>query len=321
LGIDPEGVAQQLSRALDCAVVTPQHLARELSGSIPEDGGDDRAQAAIGRAAVENALIDAAFSRPLLIVNCGGEYVFGGPEALRVRLMASFERRVQWLSEQAGMSPAEATRAIETGVRNGAETRYVVGPHRAASEPRPDRYHLLLNFDTLGSSGCAEMIAAAAMRFPAGALDAAAARRARARAQARLARTLSTGPEIDSATGQRFAHPSERMFARLLDFYRIPWEYEPRTFALEHDDAGNVTEAFTPDFYLPAHDLYIELTTMKQRLVTRKNRKLRRLNELFPEIRIRILYQRDLEDLAFRLGVDGGSVLRSPLPAMTTVSS
>ena len=85
--------------------------------------------------------------------------------------------------------------------------------------------------------------------------------------------------------------------ADLLDFYEIAWEYEPRTFVLEADAGGNPTTAFTPDFYLPEHDLYLEVTTLRQSLVTRKNRKVRMLRERHPGIRIRILYRRDLDRL------------------------
>ena len=85
-----------------------------------------------------------------------------------------------------------------------------------------------------------------------------------------------------------FAHPSEAEFARILDFYQVAWEYEPRTFELRWDDDGNVLEAFSPDFYLPEQDLYIELTTMEQRLVTKKHRKLRRLRELHPEVNVKL---------------------------------
>jgi hypothetical protein len=102
-----------------------------------------------------------------------------------------------------------------------------------------------------------------------------------------------------------FAHASERQFARLLDFYQIAWEYEPRSFDVEWDAEGNVTKRFTPDFYLPAFDLYIEITTMNQRLVTRKNRKVRRLRELYPGITIKILYQRDYLRLLEKYGLDG----------------
>ncbi len=102
----------------------------------------------------------------------------------------------------------------------------------------------------------------------------------------------------------RFAHNSERQFARLLDFYGIHWEYEPRTFTLEHDRAGNPAQAFTPDFYLPAYDLYIEITTLNQKLVTKKNRKARRLRELYPEVNIRVFYQRDYLSLLMKYGLE-----------------
>ena len=80
-----------------------------------------------------------------------------------------------------------------------------------------------------------------------------------------------------------FAHYSERQFARLLDFYQIEWDYEPRSFDIDWDPEGNVVQRFTPDFYLPAYDVYIEITTLNQKLVTKKNRKVRRLRELYPD--------------------------------------
>jgi len=103
---------------------------------------------------------------------------------------------------------------------------------------------------------------------------------------------------------ERFAHNSERQFAKLLDFYGIVWEYEPRTFVLESDNAGNPAQAFTPDFYLPAYDLFIEITTMNQKLVTKKNRKARRLREVFPEVRIKVFYQRDYLNLLVKYGLE-----------------
>lgn len=99
-----------------------------------------------------------------------------------------------------------------------------------------------------------------------------------------------------------FAHRAEAEFARLLDFYGIEWRYEPDTFPLQWADDGHVTQQFSPDFYLPEYDLYIELTVMKQSLVRRKNRKLRRLRELHPEIQIKLLYRRDFSRLVAGLG-------------------
>ena len=73
---------------------------------------------------------------------------------------------------------------------------------------------------------------------------------------------------------------------------------------LEEDEKGRVTEAFTPDFYLPEQNLYVEITAMKQSLVTRKNRKLRKLRERYPDVRIKLFYRRDLERLAQHFHLD-----------------
>ena len=116
-----------------------------------------------------------------------------------------------------------------------------------------------------------------------------------------------------------FAHASERVAAEILDFYRIAWFYEPTTFPLDWDAKGVVIASFSPDFYLPEFDLYIELTTMSQKLVTKKNRKVRRLKELYPDVNIKIFYQKDFRRLLTRFGVsseavahaDGGGVIAS----------
>lgn len=100
-----------------------------------------------------------------------------------------------------------------------------------------------------------------------------------------------------------FAHPSERVAAEILDFYHINWEYEPTTFPIEWDGDGKVLASFSPDFYLPDFDLYIELTTMSQKLVTKKNRKVRRLKELYPDINIKIFYQKDFRNLLLKFGI------------------
>jgi hypoxanthine phosphoribosyltransferase len=107
----------------------------------------------------------------------------------------------------------------------------------------------------------------------------------------------------------RFAHNSERQFAKLLDFYGIAWEYEPRTFVLERDRLDRPVQAFTPDFYLPAYDLFIEITTLNQKLVTKKNRKARRLRELYPDAQVKVLYQRDYLHLLVKYGLEPPSQL------------
>ncbi|MGI8686278.1 MAG: hypothetical protein ACR2MO_14520 [Acidimicrobiales bacterium] len=107
----------------------------------------------------------------------------------------------------------------------------------------------------------------------------------------------------------RFAHNSERQFAKLLDFYGITWDYEPTEFTLACDRAGKPVQAFRPDFYLPAYQLFIEITTLNQKLVTKKNAKIRRLREQYPEVNVKIFYQRDYLNLLVKYGLEEPSQL------------
>lgn len=109
---------------------------------------------------------------------------------------------------------------------------------------------------------------------------------------------------MSSTSTAQFVHPSEEQFARLLDYYQIEWEYEPRTFVLERDVEGKVVEAFTPDFYLPQQDLYVELTTLRPRLIRIKNRKIRALQELYPEVKVKLFKRQDVRSLLLKYGLD-----------------
>src|SRR5438034_6085260 len=126
-----------------------------------------------------------------------------------------------------------------------------------------------------------------------------------------------------------FAHQSEQEFARFLDYYRIRWTYEPVSFPIAWD-SGRIAEMFTPDFYLSEHDQYVELTTMKQSLVTPKNRKVRLLRELYPEINVRLLYRKDYQQLLVQAGYgalevqhlrkeDVGQIIISPVELETRI--
>ncbi len=112
--------------------------------------------------------------------------------------------------------------------------------------------------------------------------------------KSRLVPESSKGQSNPRETSPHFMNAAEEAFARLLDFYGIPWEYEPRTFILRTDPKGHVLEAFTPDFYLPEQDLYIEITTMNPRQIRQKNRKIRLLKERYPHINIRLFRRRDI---------------------------
>lgn len=116
------------------------------------------------------------------------------------------------------------------------------------------------------------------------------------------------GPTVAAATNPpaeadtRFAHASEAEMARILDFYGVAWEYEPVTFPILWNLDGEVVESFAPDFYLPDFDIFLEMTTLKQRLVRKKNRKLRRLRELYPDVRIKLFYARDFRAMMLKYG-------------------
>jgi hypoxanthine phosphoribosyltransferase len=111
-----------------------------------------------------------------------------------------------------------------------------------------------------------------------------------------VAATLTDSPP------PRFAHDSEAELARILDFYGVRWRYEPDVFPISWNADGAVTESFAPDFYLPEADLYLEQTTLKQSLVRRKNRKLRWLRQLYPEVRVKLFYARDFKALMLKYG-------------------
>ena len=100
-----------------------------------------------------------------------------------------------------------------------------------------------------------------------------------------------------------FATRTELEAAKLFDYHRIAWEYEPRTFILDQDERGNILEAFTPDFYLPDLGLFIEVTEMKQSLVTAKNRKVRKMREKYPDLHIKLLYRKDFVRMAHKYGL------------------
>jgi cytidylate kinase len=174
------------------------------------------------------------------------------------------------------------------------------------SKATADLFDLVLNAEALNSEQMAELIASAATSMglaERGFLSAAAEAQLQFQMRLRLARYGLT-PSGNAALRKKiFAHQSEEMFANLLDFYRIAWEYEPRSFPIHTGANGEVLEAFTPDFYLPEFKLYVELTTMKQSLVTKKNRKVRLLRELYPDLNIQVFYAKDLENLIFKYGL------------------
>lgn len=109
--------------------------------------------------------------------------------------------------------------------------------------------------------------------------------------------------EVNKQAKPVFIHPIEEVFSRILDYYGVTWEYEPRTFPLTWDTEGNVVEAFKPDFYLPQQKLYVELTTLRPKLTGKKNRKLKKIKEMYPDINIKLFKRRELRNMMVRFGM------------------
>ena len=247
---------------------------------------------------------DLAIRENLVIVGRGAQFLFHDfPPALHVKIFASMQSRIERVCRLYNLDEAAAARLIlEQDRDREAYLRQVFGYDWLD----PTFYHLLINTGVTGPEEAAGLIVTAArLKEEAGEITAQELeQRFWEQEKAETPLDLRGEGNRQSGTAPDFAHPSEAEFARMLDFYRIKWLYEPKTFPLEWDSEGTVTEAFTPDFYLPEQDLYLELTTQKQKLVWKKNKKIRRLKEIYPEVQVKIIYGRDFRGLLKKYGIE-----------------
>lgn len=290
-------VAQQLRFELVTESKLAQLLAEEFGEGTPIP---DRAF----RPAVSSILARLATAHPLVVAVPGAEFLFPRfPGALRVHLTAPESRRIGNLMLDRRLERRPARELLGQLTREQKADRKKKFGKTALS---PAQFDLILNAETFSDAAVAvvaEAARAAGLLERDSLLSPSAAAQLQFQLRLELARDGMVPAEKVSLQRTPFGHPSEEMFANLLDFYRIAWKYEPRSFPLQWDKDGNVIEAFTPDFYLPEADLYIELTTMKQTLVTKKNRKIRLLREIYPHINIQVFYQKDFQDLVFKYGL------------------
>jgi hypothetical protein len=254
--------------------------------------------------AVVSILARLAAEHHLVVALTGAEALFTPfPMLLRAGIVAPEPRRVgNVMLDQRLERPAARDLLLEQDL----EARRIRRARFGRSRPQPESFDLILNAEHMDAGQMAEVLrAAVATRAltEQGVLSTAAEAQLQFRTRFELARHGIVPAGRASLKRAAFGHPSEQLFANLLDFYRIQWDYEPRSFPLQWDKDGNVTEAFTPDFYLPEFDLYVELTTMKQTLVTRKNRKIKLLRAIYPHINIQVFYQKDFQDLIFKYGL------------------
>jgi cytidylate kinase len=296
IGSGGDEIAARLAKELQFTLVDHAALvellkAQDLSKSDVETLDEEESQEERQRREQDRVYVDLlptlitdlATEKNLVVLGCGGQCFFQGcPGALHVRVVASAKERVRRLMDERGIEEQSAVRLVE---ESDETRRRFIQYHYGEDIDAAVHYDLVVNTNRLSVETATRLVTAAV----------------------ELTDLVGKGREIGSwletIRPLPFAHPSEEEFAKVLDFYQIRWDYEPRTFPLAWDEAGNTIEAFSPDFYLVDFDLFIELTTLKQSLVTEKNRKIRRFRELYPEITLKVFYGRDYRNLLAKYGL------------------
>jgi hypothetical protein len=214
----------------------------------------------------------------------GAQIIFEDhPTAFHVKVMASPDVRTHRVMQAQGLVEQDAQRFLELSDRK--HKRYITTLY-GKDWSDPALYHITVNTDHLSIEEAVDLIIYGAKN-----------------------RELYASSTSD-ASAQRpdksvvFKNQSEKEFAKILDMHHIDWEYEPRTFPIKWDTEGNVTQAFSPDFYLPRFNTFIELTTMNQRYVTEKKKKVQLLKKLYPGTNVNIVFKKDFHTLAKRFGLE-----------------
>jgi hypothetical protein len=295
-----EEVAHEAARVLHFELIDELRAAQLLAVEFDGTEVPDRAW----RAAFASIVARLAREHHLVLAFSGAEaLLLPPPLVLRAGVVATEARRIGNVMLDRRLERPEAAVALaemDDAARLQRKARF------GRAVPASENFDITLNAEQLDAGQMAEILRAAiATRclIEQGLLSAAAEAKLQFQTRLELARHGIVPAGRAHLKQIVFGHPSEEVFANLLDFYRIQWLYEPRSFPLQWDKDGNVIEAFTPDFYLPEFDLYVELTTMKQTLVTRKNRKIKLLRAVYPHVNIQVFYQKDFQDLIFKYGL------------------
>jgi hypothetical protein len=308
-----EEVAHGVAHLLQFELVTEARLAQWLGQEFGAESGEAPVPDRAWRPAVASILARMAAEHHMVVAAAGSEAIFEtlpdmAPSLLRAAIVAPVVRRVGNVMLDQRLERADAATALAT---LDLDARRLRKARLGRSTPRMESFDLILGAEQMDNAQMAEVLCAAATarNLPGnGFLPPASVAAIEFQTRLHLAKhgiVPAQRAHLKRANLERgnFSHPSEEMFANLLDFYRIQWQYEPRSFPLQWDKDGKAMEAFTPDFYLPEFDLYVELTTMKQSLVTRKNRKVKMLRAIYPHINIQVFYQKDFQDLVFKYGL------------------
>jgi Cytidylate kinase-like family len=302
-GCRHQELARMVADRLECQLVTGSGLDQMIAGQFGESNIPDRAWGA----AAASVLATQGLEYPHVVVCCPGAGMLSRdlPGVLRVHVVAPESLRLGTLIAGSKLSRPAAKARLRKLAAEQSETRKRRFGQRIAPATGFD---LVLNEHAIPPAEMANALVTLVQSqrlLSSERLIASAAAKVQFQVRMQLARYglgRHMGALPDQAPSERkaFGHPSEEVFANLLDFYRIAWDYEPRSFPLQWDKDGKVSEAFTPDFYLPEFDLYVELTTMKQANVTKKNRKIRLLRAIYPHVNIQVFYQKDVQDLVMK---------------------
>jgi len=232
---------------------------------------------------IENRLRDATNDTGAIILGLGAQVIFQDhPDAFHIRVVSPESMRISRICEQYGIDMVQAQKLITLSERK--RRKYLFDIYSRNWDDN-DLYHITFNTGKLTIEHARNMIANI---FP---------------DEIRLNSTSKSLNVEEIKSKKKFVHQSEVEFVKILDMYHVEWKYEPTTFPIEWDAEGNVTMAFTPDFFLPAYQTYVELTTMNQKYVTEKNKKMRKLKAHYPEINITILYKKDINKLLKKFGI------------------
>jgi cytidylate kinase len=302
-GCRHEELARVAAQRLHCELVTESALATMIAAQL---GDSSRIPDQAWRPLAATILAGLGMERHLVVCSNGAEMLLRDlPGVFRVRVVGPESIRLKNLALDGGLNRPDAKARLREAEREQALARK---RRFGQKNSPPTSFDLIVNAQALGAAEMVDVLETAVRSqglLDTGPLTAAAAAKVQFQARLQLARDriVPLGilpPDRVHVERKAFGHPSEEVFANLLDFYRIAWDYEPRSFPLQWDKDGKVSEAFTPDFYLPEFDLYVELTTMKQANVTKKNRKIRLLRAIYPHVNIQVFYQKDVQDLVMK---------------------
>ncbi|NLB79161.1 MAG: cytidylate kinase-like family protein [Clostridiaceae bacterium] len=295
-------IAEQLSTKLNIPLITrKQFLSQTLSDVLssqelsmleqsPKFYLNTSNEGITYKELIEKRLLDEASKGPCVILGMSAQIIFSdSPDAINIRVIASHETRLKRFGYKYGQKGDDAEKLIKQTDRRHKKFISVLYDADSAD---PLLYDMVLNTDTMTVDQCVELIA-----YNINLKD-----------SMKFFSFFDQDNKENSTSSKKpvFKHPAEEEFANILNMYGIAWEYEPKTFPVKWDAEGNVTMAISPDFYLTKFDTYIEITTMEQKYVTTKNKKVKLMRALYPGVNVNIVYKKDFYSLLERFGFSGG---------------